>query len=144
MRSLVCTGIAAATLCAAAPKPAEAWGGGFLFGTTVGLAAGAVVGSTLVRPYPYPYVVAPPPYAYPPPPGYPLAYGYPPPYAYPPFYGNGTPLPGPSAATGYPVPSYRGGWGYASATQARVPPPSPPSCRPGQFFNTLTGNCDIR
>ena len=142
MRNLVCTGILAASLCAAAPRPAEAWGGGFLFGTTVGLAAGAVVGSTLVRPYPY--VVAPPPYAYLPPYGYPLAYGYPSPYAYPPPYGYGYPPPRPAAAAGYPVQTYRGGWGYASATPARVPPPESPSCRPGQFFNTLTGNCDRR
>ena len=136
MRSLICTGIVAASLCAVGPRPAEAWGGGFLFGTTVGLAAGAVVGSTLVRPYPY--LVAPPPY------GYPLAYGYPPPYAYPAPYGNGYPPPGPGALAGYPAPAYRGGWGYASATPTRAPSLAMPTCRPGQFFNTLTDNCDRR
>ncbi len=152
MRHLVCTGIVAASLCAAAPRPAEAWGGGgFLFGTAVGLTAGAVVGSALVHPYPY---VVPPPYAYPPPytypppygypPPYPLAYGYPPPYAYPGSYGYGYPPPAPRPVADYGVPTYQGTSGYAPANPVPAPARVAPACRTGQFFNTLTGTCDRR
>lgn len=148
MRHPVCIGIVAASLCTAAPRPAEAWGGGFLFGTAVGLTAGAVVGSALV--HPYSYVVAPPPYPYPPPYGYPppytypLAYGYPPPYAYPVPYGYGYPPPGPPPVARYAAPAYRGEAGYAAANPAPVSPSAAPVCRIGQFFNTLTGTCDRR
>ena len=149
MRHLVCTGIVAASLCAAAPRPAEAWGGGggFLFGTAVGLTAGAVVGSALVHPYPYvvvppPYAYPPLPYGYPPPYAYPTAYGYPPPYAYPGPYGYGYPPPGPRPVAGYAAPVYQGGASYAAANQA--PPSAAPTCHTGQFFNTLTGTCDRR
>lgn len=146
MRHLVFTGIVAASLCAAVPQPAKAWGGGFLFGTALGLTTGAVVGSALA--HPYPYVVAPPPYAYAPPYGYPVpyaypsAYGYPPPYAYPVPYGYGYPPPPPRPTAGYAPPAYQGGVGYAAA----IPNPAPatPACRSGQFFNTLTGTCDRR
>lgn len=148
MRHLVFTGIVAASLCAVAPRPAEAWGGGggFLFGTAVGLTAGAVVGSALVHPYPYPPPYAyPPPYGYPPPPyAYPSAYPYPPPYAYPGPYGYGYPPPAPRPVAGYAAPAYQGGASYAVANQLPAQQPAAPACRAGQFFNTLTGNCDRR
>ncbi len=150
MKQMVCAGIVAASLCTGAARPAEAWGGGILFGTAVGLTAGAVIGSALV--HPYPVVVAPPPYAYPPSYGYPAPYGYPPPYGYAPAYGYAPPVPGPYgyaylpqgprpmsgyAPSGYQVPP---GYGAAPASV----PPAAPSCQSGQFFNTLTGNCDRR
>jgi len=143
MKKLLCAGLAAASICTASPKPAEAWGGGFVFGTVLGLGVGTIVGSAIARPYaPYGYA----PYGYVPygyyPYGYypyaaPYAYGYPPPvtYAVPPVAyappGYPTPLPGTP-----PV-------GQAYATP-RPPVAQSPACRPGQFFNTLTGNCDRR
>lgn len=161
MRKMVCAGIVAVSLCTAAAGPAKAWGGGggVLFGTAIGLTAGAVIGSALV--HPYPYVVAPPPYAYPPsyvvapppPYGYPLAYGYPPvyygypaPYAYPPPYprpyGYAYAPPWPRPASGYAPSGYPAAPGYAAAAPVRAP--DVPACRTGQFFNTLTGTCDRR
>ncbi len=157
MRHLVCTGIVAAALCAASPRPAQAWGGGgFLFGTALGLTTGAVVGSALA--HPYPYVVAPPPYAYPPPYGYPppyaypppypapLAYGYPPPapYPYPAPSGYGYPPPAPPPVAGYAMPPGQGGAGYAAAGPVAQAAPATPACGTGRFFNTLTGTCDRR
>ena len=66
-----------ASLCTASPRPAAAGGGGFVFGTILGLGVGSVIGSAAARPY-YPY--APYPYAY-----YPYGYyPYAAPYAYPP------------------------------------------------------------
>jgi hypothetical protein len=121
MRRILCAGVAAATLCAAAPRPAEAWGGGAIVaGTVVGLAAGTIVGSALARPY-YAYPYYPYPYAYYPAPVY-APYPY---YAPPPGY-----------AVAYPPPAYS-----APAPAAAAPAPS---CRQGQFYNSLTGNCDSR
>ena len=133
MRKLLRAGLAATSICTASPKPAEAWGGGFAFGTVLGLGVGTVVGSAIARPY-YPYGYAP--YGYYPygyyPYAAPYAYGYPPPvtYAVPPVA---------YAPPGYPV-SPPAGQTYA----ATRPPTVQPTCRPGQFFNTLTGNCDRR
>lgn len=123
MKKLLCTGLAVASVCTALPKPAAAGGGGFVFGTVLGLGVGSVVGSAIARPY-YPYGYYP--YAYYPYGYYPYAYPYPPPVAYavPPLA---------YAPPGYPV------------SLPAPPPPSVaqnPACRPGQFFNTLTGNCD--
>ena len=141
MKKLLCAGLAAASVCTASPKPAEAWGGGFAFGTVLGLGVGTVVGSAIARPY-YPYGYAP--YGYYPygyyPYAAPYAYGYPPPVAYgvPPVTYAVPPVA--YAPPGYPVPP-PAGQTYAAAR----PPAAPtPSCRPGQFFNTLTGNCDRR
>ena len=133
MKKLLCAGLAAASICTASPKPAEAWGGGFAFGTVLGLGVGTVVGSAIARPY-YPYAYAP--YGYYPygyyPYAVPYAYGYPPPVAYavPPVA---------YAPPGYPV-APPAGQAYA----APQPPAAQPTCRPGQFFNPLTGNCDRR
>ena len=130
MTKILCAGLAAASICTALPRPAEAWGGGggFAVGTIFGLGVGAVVGSALTRPYYYP------PYGYPAygyyPYAVPYAYAYPPPvYAVPPV--------------AYAPPSYP----VAPPPVAQAPVPSAArtvACRPGQFFNTLTGNCDRR
>ena len=139
MKKLLCAGLAAASICTASPKPAEAWGGGFAFGTVLGLGVGTVLGSAIARPY-YPYGYAP--YGYYPygyyPYATPYAYGYPPPvtYAVPPVTYAVPPLA--YAPPGYPAPP--AGQTYAAAR----PPAAQPTCRPGQFFNTLTGNCDRR
>ena len=140
MRKLLCAGLAAASVCTALPKPAEAWGGGFAFGTILGLGVGTVVGSAIARPYsPYGYA----PYGYYPygyyPYAAPYAYGYPPPvtYAVPPAPYAVPPVA--YAPPGYPAPP--AGQTYATA---RSPVVQTPACRPGQFFNTLTGNCDRR
>ncbi len=146
MKKLLCAGLAAASICMASPKPAEAWGGGFAFGTVLGLGVGTVLGSAVARPY-YPYGYAP--YGYYPygyyPYATPYAYGYPPPvtYAVPPVTYAVPPVtyavpPMAYAPPGYPAPP--GGQAYAAAR----PPAAQPTCRPGQFFNTLTGNCDRR
>ena len=143
MRKFLCAGLAAAAMLTATPMPAKAYGGfGFGFGLGVGVGAGVVLGTTIARPYPYgyyPYGYAPYGYyapAYPAVVPYPHAYGYPPPvvaYAPPPVYGlpPGVYLPpvNPSAGVVQTVP--------ATAAQSRM-------CRAGQFFNTLTGNCDRR
>ena len=140
MKKLLCAGLAAASICTASPKPAEAWGGGFAFGTILGLGVGTVVGSAVARPY-YPYGYAP--YGYYPygyyPYAAPYAYGYPPPvtYAVPPVAYAVPPVA--YAPPAYPVPP-PAGQTYAAAR----PPAAQPNCRPGQFFNTLTGNCDRR
>ena len=68
MRNVACALLVAGAACLSAPKPAEAWGGGFALGTVAGLGAGAIVGSVIARPYPYayyPYGYYPYPYAYP-------------------------------------------------------------------------------
>ena len=133
MKKLLCTGLAAASICTASPKPAEAWGGGFAFGTVLGLGVGTVVGSAIARPY-YPYGYAP--YGYYPygyyPYAVPYAYGYPPPVAY-------AAPPVAYAPPGYPVSPPAG-----QTPVATRPAAAQPTCRPGQFFNTLTGNCDRR
>ena len=126
MKKFLCLGLAATSICIASPKPAEAGGGGFVFGTVLGLGVGTVVGSAIARPYYGPY--APYPYAYYPYPA-PYAYAYPPPaYAVPPV-------------------SYAPPPGYVAAPpvgQAPAPLRPPVACGPGQFFNTLTRNCDRR
>ena len=61
MKKLLRAGLTAASICAALPKPAAAGGGGFVFGTVLGLGIGTVVGSAVARPY-YPYGYYP--YAY--------------------------------------------------------------------------------
>ena len=141
MKKLLCAGLAAASICTALPKPAAAGGGGFVFGTILGLGVGTVVGSAIARPY-YPYGYYP--YAYSPY-GYysyaaPYAYAYPPPVTYavppvayaPPGYAVSLPAaPPPAGITSAPMGTPR-------------PPSAQPTCRPGQFFNTLTGNCDRR
>ncbi len=137
MKKLLCAGLAAASICTASPKPAAAGGGGFVFGTVLGLGVGTVVGSAIVRPY-YPYGYAP--YGYYPygyyPYAAPYAYGYPPPvtYAVPPvaYAPPGYPVSVPAAPPAGPT--------YATPR----PPAAQPTCRPGQFFNTLTGTCDRR
>lgn len=143
VKQMVCAGIVAVSLCTTAARPAEAWGGGILFGTAVGLTAGAVIGSALVHPYP---VVVAPPYPYPPPYAYAPPYGYPPPYGYaPPFpapYGYAYPPPGPYPVSGYAPYGYQAPPAYGAAHNPA--PPAVPSCQSGQFFNTLTGNCDRR
>ncbi len=99
-----------------------------------------MVGSAIARPY-YPYGYAP--YGYYPygyyPYAAPYAYGYPPPvtYAVPPVTYAVPPVA--YAPPGYPV-SPPAGQTYATART----PAAQPTCRPGQFFNTLTGNCDRR
>lgn len=132
MKKFLCAGLAAASICTALPKPAAAAGGGFLFGTVLGLGVGTAVGSAVARPYPYsPYPYAYSPYGYYP---YvaPYPYAYPPPVVYaPPGY-----LPLPPAPSAGPVT-------YAPPG-VRAPAAPVPACRPGQFFNTLTGNCDRR
>ncbi len=135
MKKLLCAGLAAASVCTALPRPAEAWGGGFAFGTVLGLGVGTVLGTAIARPY-YPYGYYP--YAYAPYPA-PYAYGYPPPvpYAVPPVTYAVPPTA--YAPPGYPV-SPPAGQTYATAR----PSAPTPACRPGQFFNTLTGNCDRR
>jgi hypothetical protein len=127
MRRLVCAALLAASVTAALPRPAEAWWGpgGVLFGTAVGVAAGTVIGSAIVRPYGYiPY-----PYAYPyyPAPVYAVPYGYPPPAAYYP-------------APAYAVPAVPPGY----VAPAAAPAARTPGCPAGQFFNTYTGDCDRR
>lgn len=133
MKKLLCAGLAAASICTASPKPAMAGGGGFVFGTVLGLGLGTVVGSAVARPY-YPYSYYP--YAYYPygyyPYAVPYAYAYPPPVAYA--------VPPPVA---YPPPP-AGAANYAPPGTTRFPVAQSPVCRPGQFFNTLTGNCDRR
>jgi hypothetical protein len=129
MRRLVCAALIAASAAAALPRPAEAWWGpgGFVVGTALGVATGAVIGSAIVRPYAYyPY-----PYAYPyyPAPVYAVPYGYPPPVAYYP-------------APAYPVPAAPPPAAYVAP--AAAPAARTPSCPAGQFFNTYTGNCDRR
>lgn len=142
MKRFLCVGLAAASICAASPKPAAAGGGGFVFGTILGLGIGTVVGSAVARPY-YPYNYYP--YAYYPysyyPYAVPYAYPYPPPvtYAVPPAaYAP----PGYPAA--WPAPPPAGAANYASPGAPRLPAAQSLACRPGQFFNTLTGNCDRR
>ena len=100
-----------------------------------GLGVGTVVGSAIARPY-YPYGYYPYGYYYPY--AVPYAYGYPPPvtYAVPP--GPYAVPPVAYAPPGYPPAPV--GQTYA----ATRPPAVQPTCRPGQFFNTLTGNCDRR
>ena len=153
MRRMVCAGIVAVSLCGATARPARAWGGGILFGTAVGVAAGTVIGSALV--HPYPYFVGPPIYAYPPPYAYayplpygvPLAYGNPPPYAYPAPYpapcGTAYPAPAPRPIAGHAPPGSPAGLGYA-ANAGLQRAPATPACGTGQFFNTLTATCDRR
>lgn len=83
MKKLLCVGLTAASICTALPKPATAGGGGFVFGTVLGLGVGTVVGSAVARPY-YPYGYYPYasyPYGYYPY-AVPYAYAYPPPVAY--------------------------------------------------------------
>jgi len=86
MRNILCAGLTALSLCTTAIKPAEAGGGGFVFGAILGLGVGTVVGSAIARPYPYSYSYGPYgyyPYGYAPYGYYPSAYPYPVPYAYP-------------------------------------------------------------
>ena len=132
MRKLLYAGLAAASICTASPKPAAAGGGGFVFGTVLGLGIGTVVGSAVARPYsPYGYYPdAYYPYGYYPY-AVPYAYAYPPPvtYAVPPV----AYAPPPAGAANYALPG-----------TPRPPAAQIPVCRPGQFFNTLTGNCDRR
>lgn len=132
MKKLLCAGLTAASICAALPKPAAAGGGGFVFGTVLGLGVGTVVGSAVARPY-YPYSYYP--YAYYPygyyPYAVPYAYAYPPPVAY-------------AAPPVAYAPPPAGAAGYAPPGTPRAPAAQNPVCRPGQFFNTLTGNCDRR
>lgn len=98
-----------------------------MFGTILGLGVGSVIGSAAARPY-YPY--APYPYAY-----YPYGYyPYAAPYAYPPTVVYAQP--------GYPAPLPPAN--YAPPGTPRPSAAPSPTCRPGQFFNTLTGNCDRR
>lgn len=135
MKKLLCA-VAAASVCIASPRPAAAGGGDFAFGAILGLGIGSVIGSAVARPYPYaPHPSGYYPYGY-----YP--YGYYPyavPYAYPPVV---------YAPPGYLVPpmaaSPAGRVYYAPPGLMRPPTPPVLSCRPGQFFNTLTGNCDRR
>ncbi len=138
MKKLLCA-VVAASICTASPKPAEAGGGGFVFGTILGLGVGTMVGSAVAQPYPYGYY----PYSYYPygyyPYAAPYAYAYPPPVAY-------VPPPVAYASPGYPVslaPPPSGPANYASPG-SRPPVAQNPTCRAGQFFNTLTGNCDRR
>lgn len=146
MRNILCAGLAAVSICTALPKPAEAGGGGFVFGTVLGLGIGTVVGSAVARPY-YPYGYYPGgyyPYGY-----YPSVYPYAVPYGYPypPPVGFVTP-PVAYAPSGYPVPLYprapSAGQPANYAPSAPTPAAKQPACRSGQFFNTLTGNCDRR
>jgi hypothetical protein len=142
MKKLLCAGLAAASICTASPKPAEAGGGGFVFGTLLGLGVGSVVGSAVARPYPYGYY----PYGYYPYGYYPYAVPYA--YAYPPPVGYAVP-PVSYAPPGYPVslPAAPPSAGLANSIPSGTPRPPTvgiPTCRPGQFFNTLTGNCDRR
>ena len=133
MKKLLCAGLAAASICTALPKPAEAGGGSFVFGTVLGLGVGTVVGSAIARPY-YPYGYYPYgyyPYAVP------YAYGYPPPVAY------AVPPVAYAPPPGYPValPATP----PVGQTYATPRPSAPqPTCGAGQFFNTLTGTCDRR
>lgn len=132
MRKVLYACLAAASVCTASPKPAEAGGGGFVFGTILGLGVGTVAGSAIARPYPY-YPYAYYPYGY-----YPYAapYGYPPPVAY-------APPPVAYAPPGYPAPLPPSAGQLANYAARPSAPPSP-ACRRGEFFNTLTGNCDRR
>ena len=50
----------------------------------------------------------------------------------------------PRPVADYGVPTYQGTSGYAPANPVPAPARVAPACRRGQFFNTLTGNCDIR
>lgn len=132
MKKFLCAGLAVASICTASPRPAAAGGGGFVFGTILGLGVGTVIGSAAARPY-YPY--SPYPYAYSP-------YGYSPyaaPYAYPPTVVYAPPgyYPVPAAPSAGPA-------NYAPPGTPRPLAAPSPICRPGQFFNTLTGNCDRR
>ncbi len=148
MRRILCAGLAASALCTASARPAEAWGGGIFAGTVLGLAAGGVIGATIANPYgyyppPYPYAYPyPPVYAVPPgypPYGYPPAY-YPPPVAYaPPAY-----VPPAYAPPAYAPPAYAPSSYRPPAASARTTAPTTPTCRSGQFYNTLTGSCDRR
>ena len=142
MKKLLCAGLAAASICTALPKPAVA-GGGFVFGTVLGLGVGTAVGSALARPY-YPYSYYP--YAYHPYGYYPYAAPYP--YAYPPPVTYAMPptayAPPGSRASLPVVPPVSGALNYAPPGTPRPPAAQNPVCRPGQFFNTLTGNCDRR
>ncbi len=140
MKKLLCAGLAAALICTALPKPAEAGGGGFVFGTVLGLGVGTVIGSAVARPYPYGYY----PYGYYPYGYYPYAVPYG--YAYPPPTAYAVP-PVAYAPPGYPVslaPPPPAGQVSAPSGTSRPPAAQSPACRPGQFFNTLTGNCDRR
>lgn len=139
MKKLLCAGLAAASICTALPRPAEAGGGGFVFGTVLGLGVGTVVGSAIARPYPYGYY----PYGYYPYGYYPYAVPYG--YAYPPPVAYAVP-PVAYAPPGYPVslaPTPSAGQASVPPGTSR-PPATQPTCRPGQFFNTLTGTCDRR
>jgi len=147
MRNILCAGLAAVSICTAAAKPAEAGGGGFVLGTVLGLGAGTIVGSAIARPYPYPYGYAPYgyyPYGYAPYGYYPSAYPYPVPYPY------AYPPPVAYAPPGYPaplqprLPSAGQPAGYAPPGSTQAPAVQHLACRSGQFFNTLTGNCDRR
>ncbi len=142
MRNILCAGLAAVSICTAAPKPAEAYGGGgggFAIGALLGLGVGAIVGTSIARPYYpyggyYPYGYYPQGYPYAVPYGYSYApvVGYPPPpVAYAP---PGYPAPLPPLSAGRPA-------NYAAPAR---PPAAQPKCRSGQFFNTLTGDCDRR
>ena len=139
---IACAAVVAATACATPVRPAEAWGGGaFVFGTAIGLTTGALLARPYAYPYGYPYYR---PY-YPAPvyavPAYP--YGYPPPgYAVYPPPGYAT-YPAPYAVPPSPVPAYQVPAPYRAAAPAAAPTRTP-SCRSGEFFNTLTGNCDRR
>jgi len=138
MRNILCAGLAAVSVCTAAPKPAEAWGGGggFAVGTLFGLGVGAIVGTSIARPYyPYGYPVYGGYYPY----GYPYAV----PYGYAPVVGYPPPVVYASPAYPAPLPPPSAGQPANYAAPAR-PPATQPKCRSGQFFNTLTGNCDRR
>lgn len=127
MKKLLCA-VAVASICTASPRPAAAGGGGFVFGTILGLGVGTVVGSAVARPYPYasyPYRYYP--YGYYP---YAVPYAYSPPMVY--------------APPGYLAVPPGGPVYYAPPGPPRPPAAPGLSCRPGQFFNTLTGHCDRR
>ena len=154
MKRLLCAGLAAGLLVGAGAEPAKAWGGGVVFGTVLGLGVGTVIGASIARPYPYypygyyPYGYYAPAYAYP----APFGYAYPaPPVSYAPPAIAPAPAAAPPgyAPTGY-APTGYAPTGYAPtgyAPTGTAPPAQPartPACRPGQFFNTLTGTCDTR
>ncbi len=125
-RLLLATALAAAVL-PVTERPAEAWGGGILLGTAVGLTAGTIVGAAVVHPYgyyPYPFPYYYPPVAY----AAPYGYGYPAPVYPPPGYGQPAPA-------GYVPPA---------PARSRQASPATAECKTGQFFNTYTGNCDRR
>jgi hypothetical protein len=134
MRNVACALLLAGAASLAAPKPAEAWGGGFALGTVAGLGAGAIIGSAIARPYPYAYY----PYGY-----YPYPYAYPVPYgyAYPPVVYAPPPVVYPAPAQPATAPSSRSATYTPTQANSR---PATPTCGPGQFYNTLTGVCDRR